>query len=106
VKTTKEILQAALKLIRKGWTRGAWARYGNNLPANSVTDPKACKFCSVGAIRRVALADGGTHYDAENALHKAIGSIGINSVITWNDKKGRTKDEVIKAFKTAIASCE
>ena len=52
----KQIIARALEIIaeERHWTRGALARTSRDQPC-SWSDPKAVKFCAVGALNRAAM---------------------------------------------------
>lgn len=88
MKTTKQVLIDARALVKKGWIQGAWRSKDNSC------------HCAAGAIRAQSIS-GDKAFRALNCLQKVTGG----DVVMWNDTKGRTKREVLKAFTTAIASC-
>lgn len=96
---TLQILIEARKLIEKpeNWTR---RNYAQNEFGQGVTtiSPAACKFCAVGALKRVT-ADSWEHsHLAWDMLDKAVGQ----SITNFNDT--HTHAEVLDAFSRAIES--
>ena len=101
--TTKELKQAlrkARKNIAKGWTQHWYARTSKGQECEP-TDPSAVCFCTWGAIRKVDDAHDGEILKAFQ-IHARI----KEGIPYWNDKKGRTKTQVLKAFDRAIANCK
>jgi hypothetical protein len=84
----------AIDYIRKGWTQGQSAIdiHGHRVYCCS---RKAIAWCSTGAIE-AAYRDGGS----EEACRK-LRSVVKSKILTWNDKKWRTKKQVLAAFKKA-----
>lgn len=81
---TRDVLREAAKVIEKyGWHQND---YGNESQG----------FCAIGALSKAGpLADIDT---AIRALQKHVRRL---SIADWNDKPGRTKEEVLKALRGA-----
>lgn len=118
---TRKVLRAAFRkarrLIVKGWTRDSWARLRNG-DGVRYDDPRACKFCALGAINVAA----GVHSDAylsdpkieakaialaetmeERIIDTLLGTDEeTSSVVVWNDRQTRKK-VVLKKFDEIIA---
>lgn len=100
-----EVLIEARRLIGEvGWNQHANAKYRNEAcePLFSL----AQSFCLVGAIERAAYnlrldPDGEESGQARIKLQRAIGD-DLRSIVTWNDRNGRTKDEVLELLQVAI----
>ena len=91
-------LRAAADVLRRdGWTQGAYL--------NSDT---GCR-CLVGALdyvygrRGVGWMGDSSESEAYDALEAVIGD---QSPIAWNDRRGRTADEVIAALEAAADAAE
>lgn len=86
--STKEALNAAADYIEQnGWFQDEPADAGDGTA------------CAIWALDEVA---GGFYNDARNALVNHLGLRELRlSVIQWNDAPGRTKEEVIAAFRAA-----
>ena len=98
VKTTKQILLRAARLLEtKGWTRGWFARdgHGNKVLHSS---RRASRFCAEGAIFRCG---GGA--DCRDALRAAAD---CDNIAHWNDDPKRKKSEVIAALRKAAGRVE
>jgi len=105
---TVKALREARRLIKKGWTRRAFARdkWRHSVASDS---PRAACFCAEGAINRaVALAaDPCTVKDqAIIQLKKHIPPYQPQNVVSWNDHPQRTKQEVVRVFTKAIQMLE
>lgn len=89
---TKQLLIAARAQIarRNGWCQGAFCN-----------DEGA--MCAFGAVNRSALFFEST--PAKNALKAALPEP-YDSVMFYNDQRGRTQAEVVALFDRAIASLE
>lgn len=104
---SSEILNEAYKLLSrpKGWCKGSYAK---NV-AGELTYPQspyAVSFCSAGAIKHCAKADYAKECAARGYLIRVISPRGPYdgvSIGDWNDKKSRTKKQVLNAFDKAIA---
>lgn len=119
------LLQAARALLTDPdhWTKAAWGRLpqapgggpGDNVEAD---DPRACRWCAIGALHKVAPSsspDGEfeyTTYDwagcdpvgvkAIEFLSEAIGGGYFAEVTEWNDDGERTHEDLLAAFDSAI----
>lgn len=94
--TGKEVLLKTIALIEeKGWCQGSYQKDG--------------KVCAKGGIRIACnwpLCDDSSYDDAVAAVAKLIvGEVG-NSIISWNDTPGRTKNEVLAVLRQAAAGLE
>lgn len=79
----ERVLKYAATIIRvRGWTRGEW-----------VSDCGA--VCAMTAVRIAAGGDSKVFNEAEDELLRRTGS-GFGSVMVWNDRGGRTRDEVLR----------
>lgn len=84
--TTAEVLTAAIALIE---LPGAWKQRGGNCRET---------FCAAEAIGKAAADLGGNAWDALEAMRKVIRA---RTIATWNDKEGRTVEEVLVAMRKA-----
>ena len=89
------IFRKAALLIKKGFTKGMFARNANQETV-SPTNSNACSFCAVGAIRSAAgLYTVGPLLDyAEEELQRTKKHV-TGYLAEWNDKPERTKEDVI-----------
>lgn len=104
--TDADVLDGAADIIeRNGWWRQYYYDPGSQLPMRD------CAVCARGAINLAAngknpnrLSDVGQ--DALRALERYLGISGEypHSVADWNDKPGRTAEEVIAALRGAAAA--
>lgn len=99
-----KVLQQARRLVSKrgGWIQGVEAERRDGHSTNT-GDPKACKFCTYGAVEHSAklLAPKGMYDIAlrDAALQVLRPNSGISqSIVGWNDDKNRTQLEVVMAF--------
>lgn len=95
--TVKDVLIAALALVRQGWTRGRSKKRRGD---------RAC-YCATGAVK----ATTSSFIAQVHAIHRlrveipgydAL-SLTAPHVYEYNDAKGRKKTEVIALFERAIA---
>lgn len=95
--TVKELLTKARNKIKKGWTRGAYARnkYGKEIFWHS---KNACRFCAVGAVKRMSKDD--------KLIEKALSELrrrlpdNYGTITCYNDQ--HKKEDVINLFNRAI----
>jgi hypothetical protein len=101
--TTADILHAARALIseRARWTKGSIARTGNNHIV-SHDDPKAAKWCALGAIYKMA--------DNRHSRQSAIEVLRVCSpsgeVAEYNDRRYVTHADILALYDCAIAKAE
>lgn len=101
------ILKRSAKLIEKGWARGWFAKDKYGKIVDHFSDPRAVKFCAVGAIRRASNDVKASKEDmarARIALEFHLGLV-TYSIVEWNDKQ-KSKKPVIEAFNAAAESLE
>ena len=116
--TVLEILKAARARIRSGWTQFAMARDALGNVITRPEDPRACAWCTVGAIcagyvaheppqdgaaRGVAM---GRMMDVATTRDPGLAVCLHNPLVVWNDRPGRTQAEVLGLFNAAIAAEE
>lgn len=86
-------------LKKYGWCQGTFAR---NIDGEQVTtiDSQAASFCLLGALYKSCTLDNIYDFDKFDTYYqivqKSISELGFPDVPSWNDKTGRTKEEVIK----------
>lgn len=111
--TTKEILEGAAELVKKGWTQGAYGRDANGSPDACQAD-RVC-WCALGAITQVASKDGFGNWDARVALANKIRGQVVsfaslpsyaNVIADWNDAEGRTQEEVVDLLLSCAKDCK
>lgn len=102
--TTLEILKAARELISvpERWTRDYYAKTEDGLNVAS-NDPRAVKWCALGAIERGGKHDRGASSDTEDFIEKLIGNPS-RSLASFNDS--HTHPDVLALFDRAIAKLE
>jgi hypothetical protein len=99
--TVASALRAARAKIERGWCKNDYAVDEEGLSVLP-TNPRATNFCAVGALRSLGL-----HIDLFIEAERALSSqIGWEVVVDWNDKRGRTKQDVLDLYDQAIASLE
>lgn len=98
--TKLELLIKAREKIRQGWTQNVSARNSDNYPVN-VDALEAVAWCALGAIWAVR-GTYETQDDAERELCKTIDREYAYSIAEWNDKPGRTKEEVLDLYDRTI----
>jgi len=98
-------LREVRKLIGAGWVKGLSCadQFGNPTMLNDAT-----RFCLTGAIHRVAVLTDNVSDDCMNIIARAIKprlspdvlrvvvSDNRDTIQCWNDKSGRTHEEVLK----------
>jgi hypothetical protein len=99
--TTEATLRRALQIIEhKGWCQGALARDQYGISANCSIN--AYSVCMMGALHMALPGHSDVEAVAFGAAADALCNVIHDSVPHWNDKAGRTKDEVIAAYREAI----
>lgn len=94
----QQILNRAADIIEQaGWTQGALALDDAGRPTGSLSPIAAC-YCTIGAIQKAASGHKRVIEHADAALRTHLG---IQDTVMWNDKAGRTKEEVIAALRGA-----
>lgn len=97
------VLRKAREVLSKkgSWIQGTYAttKHGRKVDP---TDPKAVRFCALGAVHRVASTR--TKSAALDRLERTVGSLGWGMyTAAYNDQIGRTQEEVLDLFDLAIA---
>lgn len=112
-----KLLRKARSYINRGWIKGDYKSV--QLPSKTAKKAIAC-FCAMGALREAAkdltgatgfyvgmgIAEEGAQL-LRAANRRAIsGNVPVaeEAVVLWNDRKRRTKEQVLDAFDRAIAS--
>lgn len=97
--TVKDLLQAGLAKVKKGWCQDS--AYGAN--------EKVCAWAGIRASVRDC-PDFLTLPEEDDLIEGAIKTFEqanrITNIIKWNDTPGRTQDEVIQAYEKAISSLD
>lgn len=100
MKTTKEILIEARKLIEHGWCQGSLAKtiYGESVDEQH---PSARYFCTAGAIYKAEPNNTRAELIIDEIEEEFKGTWSFIS--KWNDSPDRTKEDVLVLFDKAIA---
>lgn len=95
--SVRDVLTKALALIEKpeNWCKFQMAKDASGGVVNTA-DPRACRFCAMGAIRRVAKSSAALVY-AERKLARAVPA---GSISQFNDTS--THADVVALFRRAI----
>lgn len=95
-----DTLRKARALIEtKGWAQGWFAFNASGTRVNPWS-PEATMFCAAGAMTEADATS-----DEYNLLASGMGTL-PPCIVGWNDRRGRTKAEVLSAFDRAIALAE
>lgn len=91
-------LRTARDVIKKGWTKGAYARSrsGHEVASN---EPGAEKFCMLGALHHVGAGPRSHH-----VISKIVGENYARSIPSFNDGDQTTLGDVVDVFDKAIES--
>lgn len=94
----KNVLIKARSFIKRGWTRGVYARnkYGHEV---DIISKSAIKFCALGAIDKAT--NSAVSYKMTMDFMDHIIDCSVSS---WNDSS--TKKQVLEGFDKAIKSLE
>jgi hypothetical protein len=101
-KTAKEVLIAARWIIKHvGWCQGTYAKDVEGFSVDPMYPDAAC-FCLSGVLDAVE-TDADYRSQAWQVLNEHIlnNELGL-SIVSFNDKKGRTKEEVLSLLDNAI----
>lgn len=93
-----DVLKQAREKIARGWTSCGVYALDQTGALVDYDDPRACKFCMMGALRSLAVSEWLVE-QAKSAIRAQIDA----SIVYWNDAAGRTQEEVLAAFDRAIA---
>ena len=104
-----ELLTEAKKLLEtKGWNQFSLARDKHG-QSTFYDDTEACSYCAVGAVWAASKIPNAMHTSTPEYASVASTIQLLQSVIpgnaytsSWNDVPGRTKEEVLTLFDTAI----
>jgi hypothetical protein len=98
VMTTKEVLIAARAKIEQGWCQCYFAMdaEGNAVPSS---DPAACRWCAVGALRSFIALGGENYYEARDRMERQH----PQGLMHFNDIVADSKEQVLRLFDKAIA---
>lgn len=101
MKSSIKILEAAYRLLKKGWTQKTYATDKNGEQCSyRKSDNVAVCYCLSGAILRSGGLPGEAAYQAiYQVLPKQYSYMGI---VAWNDQPERTQEEVLDVVKKAI----
>ena len=96
--TKSKILLDAAELVECGWLQGTLAASLNGCPVPAA-DPRACRWCIIGAIEAAATAGGVERHPVLTLVWDRLSGVGSSSTAAadlaeWNDMPGRTAAEV------------
>jgi hypothetical protein len=105
--TAADILKLAREKVAAGWTQGSLTRDAQG--ATQCSYAEATCYCSWGAILAASdeldLANPSVRLYAEDLFESTYAEPGV-SLISWNDRPGRTQAEVVAAFDAAIVKAQ
>ena len=96
---TSLVLALAREYVEAGWTQGVSSKDAAGLYVHPESKTAKC-WCSVGAIEAAGYALGGVDVSDAGALMSRVTN--HHNVAYWNDMRGRTRDQVIAAFGSAM----
>jgi hypothetical protein len=101
---SRNIAIAARAALARGWIQGHQAHDANGNFCDP-SDDRAVSFCIIGAIEhgRSELVEG--YWPCTQILERLRKKV-CTSPVAWNDKPGRTKEEVLAIFDAVIADFE
>ncbi len=101
-KSAKEVLIAARWILENvGWCQGDFQRWERDAKGRIVNPVKPWSFCAIGALNIVCCKNLNSLVNAKIALGRLTG-LG-ESIVSYNDIPGRTKEEVLALFKVPQA---
>lgn len=85
------------------WIQGDWCRVLGTGP-----DGEVFGYCLLGSVQKVTTEYPGGYMRVRDALSEYLGSLygWWSSVADWNDREGRTKDEVLVLLDELITEKE
>lgn len=95
------------KLVEKGWGKGAEAWDKHNKVVDDPKDPRACRWCAIGAIRACGFSQNGQFVRAVARLLARFNRLQAwhtrpaSQIWSFNDNPITTKREVLKVLRTA-----
>lgn len=105
-----KILSDAIEILeRDGWHQGGYYK-GDDIALVDDEAVRTAPVCAMGAINRAAFGEANEEnqenarwHEASTRLSNVVESMtGHRVVPRWNDEKGRTKEDVLLAFKKAL----
>lgn len=102
--TELQVLKGARELLsdESKWAKGFFA-FDKDGERCGACSPEACKFCLIGAMRKVAGRDTSV---TVNCLTEIYNYLGHNLAADWNDDADRKHSEVIDLLNKTIARLE
>lgn len=106
--TTLDVLREALgRIERDGWCQGySVGKDGSVCALYAIEGAAGCVTDDDFAFRRPPTPARALANDAASAVLQAAGVTVPKQLVDWNDAEGRTVEEVIAAFRGAIARLE
>ena len=99
--TKEQVLERAIRIVRKGWTQGYMARDVNGYPTEPL-HANAHTWCLAGALAKAGgAADYKTDDQHRSILNQLRAMTGEDYVSMWNDREFRTQADVIELLKKA-----
>lgn len=92
--TLNQDIDAVIRLLRRGWCQGPLAKDKRGRPVEH-DDPKACRWCAIGAVWKVA---GNTLGRRVDRIENAFYAKNNNFPVIFNENYASSKLEVIAAF--------
>ena len=100
LKLRRKVIRAAItrviNRIKRGWTRNAVARTAGGASCKS-DNPKAVKWCAVGALR-VSVVDDVTRAMIRRAADRIVAERDGGRLIDFNDRATTKREHVIGVF--------
>ncbi len=93
-----DVLLKAASIVEEGWCQYVFHTNGDGQWAT--TRDKASKSCAAGALSRAASELDANERDSQHAYMALAMHVG-GMVTDWNDKDGRTAEEVAEAMRNA-----
>jgi hypothetical protein len=93
--SAKQLATAARAIVERGWSQGSQTKNWDN---------GIDSFCAVGAMKR-AMIDLDERYSVfVDVMIKMSEVLEGDAIVVWNDREGRTKEQVLAKFDELIAS--
>ena len=105
---TAQILRDALALLGPNgehWGKG-WFALANDGGPVALSDPQACRYCGIGAVRKIGISRSDATREPELLLHQCASERGFDFFEEINDRSGTTFADVRRVFECAIKKAE
>ncbi|WNM70268.1 hypothetical protein [Myxococcus phage Mx1] len=108
IPTMKQFLESAKSYIEKGWTQDYYAKTESGRVVEACDEGAVC-WCLRGALQRARAdviktgVEGDGVWTLSSSAERLLEEVGeISHIPRWNDKLGRTQEQVLDLLQKAI----